>query len=314
MDFTLSTQDLNRYGYRVMTSGAMLENFKKNPVMFYDHNTYRKPIGKWVDIRIEGDKLVATAEFDEEDETALEVERKAEKGMLNAASIGFRIIETSEDPNYLVAGQRRATVTKWELMEASIVAIPANPSCTKKLKSGSTITLSGDASEEELDFILPKIQLEENMKEIALRLGLKADATTEEILAALKAKDDETKAQMLELGEKLGIVTEGNKEQWTRHSLKEVGSMLGFMAKNGTGASTASEEQPAEDKPQPQEDRLSQLIKETQKLNANAGKNDPRAKWTIRDWEKKDPTALLNMKRNDPERYKRLYEETYKTA
>jgi hypothetical protein len=33
----LSDSSLNRYGYRVLTSGMLLEAFKKNPVMLYMH-------------------------------------------------------------------------------------------------------------------------------------------------------------------------------------------------------------------------------------------------------------------------------------
>ena len=34
--------------------------------------------------------------------------------------------------------------------------------------------------------------------------------------------------------------------------------------------------------------------------------------WTIKDWQKNDPNGLLNMLKNDPERYKELYKNTYK--
>ena len=33
----LSDSSLNRYGFRVLTSGMLIEAFKKNPVMLYMH-------------------------------------------------------------------------------------------------------------------------------------------------------------------------------------------------------------------------------------------------------------------------------------
>jgi ATP-dependent Clp protease protease subunit len=41
-------------------------------------------------------------------------------------------------------------------------------------------------------------------------------------------------------------------------------------------------------------------------------KNDGRESWTIRDYEKKDPKALLAIKKDDPETYKEMYDSYYK--
>ena len=62
---TLSTENLNNYGTWLPVSGAQLEDFKRNPVMFYDHQTYKKPIGHWENIRIENGKIIADPVFDE---------------------------------------------------------------------------------------------------------------------------------------------------------------------------------------------------------------------------------------------------------
>lgn len=135
----LSDSSLNRYGYRVLTEGILLEAFKKNPVMLYMHlrdegspiwGDY-KAIGHWEDFQIDGDQLSAVPVFDKVDELSQTIAKKFEAGTFNAASIGIRIIETSSDKSVVVQGQTRETVTKCELMEASIVDVPANANAVR---------------------------------------------------------------------------------------------------------------------------------------------------------------------------------------
>lgn len=135
----LSDSSLNRYGYRVLTSGMRLEAFKKNPVMLYMHLRDEgspiwgetKAIGHWEDIQLEGDVLSAIPVFDKADDLSKVIAAKYEAGTYNAASVGIRIIATSANEDLLVPGQTRETVTESELMEASIVDIPANSNAVR---------------------------------------------------------------------------------------------------------------------------------------------------------------------------------------
>ena len=130
----LSDSSLNRYGYRVLTEGIDYAAFEKNPILLYMHfrdegspfwGTY-KAIGHWKDIQVEDGVLSAEPVFDQVDELSKTIAAKFEAGTFNAASIGIRILATSSEKEFLVPGQTRETVTKCELMEASIVDIPAN--------------------------------------------------------------------------------------------------------------------------------------------------------------------------------------------
>src|SRR3712207_4158923 len=114
----LSDSRLNRYGYRVLTSGMNIEAFKRNPVMLYMHfrdegspiwGNY-KAIGHWEDIQIEGDVLSAIPVFDKVDDLSKEVAAKYEAGTYNAASVGIRIIATSANKDLLVPGDRKSVV------------------------------------------------------------------------------------------------------------------------------------------------------------------------------------------------------------
>lgn len=122
----VSDETENTYGVSVLTSGISLTRFKKNPVMFFSHNTYQPPIGLWKDLRIENTSLSAEPVFDEEDDAAMKLAGKYERGFLKGASIGIRVkeIQRIEDPS----GKKptRRIITKSELMEISLTGNPSN--------------------------------------------------------------------------------------------------------------------------------------------------------------------------------------------
>lgn len=122
--FVLSDETINDRGFIVKTSGIDLERFLKNPVMLYAHKTENGCIGKWENIRIDKDKLIADAVFYEDDELSVNVKNKMEKGFLNACSIGFDVIEMQQINGVDV-------VTKCELYECSICDIPSNKNAVK---------------------------------------------------------------------------------------------------------------------------------------------------------------------------------------
>lgn len=149
----LSDSSLNRYGYRVLTSGLDIEAFKKNPVMLWAHfrdegspiwGNYL-PIGHWEEIEINGDELSAIPVFDLVDETSKVIAAKYEAGTLSAASIGIKIMATSSEKEYMLPGQTRETVTKSELMEASIVDIPANQNAVRLYDRSTSAILAAGA-------------------------------------------------------------------------------------------------------------------------------------------------------------------------
>ena len=127
--FILSDDSVNRYGYRVKTSGIRLEGFRKNPVCLYNHDSWSSmPVGRWEDLEVVENRLIGTPIFDEADETSKVVAAKVASGTLNAASLGFMVhaysldpVPTPEDPDRQIL-----TVTDCELYEVSIVAVPGN--------------------------------------------------------------------------------------------------------------------------------------------------------------------------------------------
>ena len=133
VSFVASSATPDRYGDIIDQKGWILENYKKNPVVLLNHDSNQLPIGKG-NVYIRNDKLTIDVEFDSEDPRAKEVERKAKKGFMNAGSVGFRPLEsksrTELPSNNKYYGQRGMYYSKAELLEVSIVTIPANGEAT----------------------------------------------------------------------------------------------------------------------------------------------------------------------------------------
>ena len=172
LTFILSDESLNSYGFRVLTKGIDLTGFEKNPVMFWNHQSWGTPIGYWDNIRVEGDKLLAEAVFDKDDAFAQSIKSKVEQKILRAASIGFDVIETSTEAPFVLPGQTRATVTKSKIFESSIAGIPGNSNAVILRKDGKSITLNGNsASLSEVLPLLTQQEVKEEIGELILEFG-----------------------------------------------------------------------------------------------------------------------------------------------
>jgi hypothetical protein len=135
--FILSDESVNEYGYRILTNGINLDNFKRNPVMLYAHLRQEAtgkpilPIGKWENIRKEGGQLLAEAYFDMNDPFARSIANKVDQGILNAASVHINMLTLSDDPALQWPGQTLSTIIASELIEVSIADIPGNKNAVR---------------------------------------------------------------------------------------------------------------------------------------------------------------------------------------
>jgi len=125
--FVLHDDTLNTQGFRLLTSGADLTEFQKNPVMLYMHNDWSAPIGRWENIRKDNNRILADPVFDENDPAALQIKSKVDNNFIRMASIGsWPPEDMTDDPTLQLPGQKGPTVTKWKPREASIVPIGSN--------------------------------------------------------------------------------------------------------------------------------------------------------------------------------------------
>lgn len=181
----ITNERLNSYGFRVLTSGGNLEQYQRNPVLLYMHER-GKVIGVMTDLKVENGEITGEPVFDEASELSRQCKKQYEVGSLRMVSAGLDPIETSDSPEMLVEGQTRPTVTKWKLVEVSLVDIGANDDAIVLKSDGTRIELEKDG-----DCLLPllnnKPNIEEtmNLKAIALKLGLPETAEEATVMAKI---------------------------------------------------------------------------------------------------------------------------------
>ncbi len=198
-EVVISTEAVNCYGFRVLTSGIDLKQYKRNPILLYDHKRSSRPIGTVENIRMDGDKVLGTLKFDRIGELSNEIADKWEARTLKMVSAGLDPIESSDDPKYLLPGQTRQTLTKSKLIEVSVTDIGANDDAIRLYKDGNLLELHAGLESEILPLKLhQKIEInnetEKNMKHVLLTLGLPDTAVEADALQAVKALQSENAA------------------------------------------------------------------------------------------------------------------------
>ncbi len=195
--FLISDESINSYGFRVLTEGIDTSLFDKNPIGLWMHKRpwgYDKereplPIGKW-ELAWEGKKLYGYLTFDEDDDFAMKLKGKVDKGIINMVSAGLQLIATSEDRSVLLKGQTRPTVVKCMLLEVSLVDRGSNYNALRLQDiTGSEINLA-DSNDNHLLPLLSDIKNQNDNMEfktlVAKAVNLTADASEADILAAVQ--------------------------------------------------------------------------------------------------------------------------------
>lgn len=130
-EFVLSDDTQDRMGDVINPLGWMLNNFKRNPIALFNHNN-SFPIGTWKNVRIEGNQLVGKLDPAKKgtSERIDEIISLIEQGVLPAVSVGFMPMEYEplKDNSGLFFKEQ-------ELLEVSVVSVPANPSALQVARS-----------------------------------------------------------------------------------------------------------------------------------------------------------------------------------
>jgi HK97 family phage prohead protease len=123
LSFVLSDDTLDRHGDQILASGWQLENFRRAPIALFNHRA-DFPIGRWADLRIVGNALLGKLHLAPEgtSDRIDEIRKLVAAGVLTATSVGFRSLE--QQPRK----EGGTLFTKSELLEASLVSVPSNPS------------------------------------------------------------------------------------------------------------------------------------------------------------------------------------------
>jgi HK97 family phage prohead protease len=123
--FVASTSQLARDGHVLVPSGIQLGNYRRNPVILWQHKP-ETPVARCTQIGIIDGELRGTAEFAPAGASASADEACAlvKSGVVNALSIGFDPLEAEPlDPKHPRGGQR---FLRSELLEISLVSVPAD--------------------------------------------------------------------------------------------------------------------------------------------------------------------------------------------
>lgn len=313
--FIVTDESVNNYGFRILTSGIDTTQFKKNPVGYFmhDRSTWNpkgdEVICRWENLKVEKNGIMmADAVFDEDDEKAMKIATKIEKNFLRMASVGVNPIETSEDKKYLLPGQTRATVTKCELLEISIVDRGGNNNALVKLYDAT----KGD---HELPLIKnTQMELKEQLQKV-LNLGaadnvvdavtaLKADADKgykSKYEALVKANQDRDQA------EAVALVQKAIDGEYIKEDQKETFMAL-FTADHANAKKVVEGLMAGKSPAADPNKKLNDLV---DGLQTGAGAQKPEDKdyeW----YELNDPEALLKMKEEEPEKFMKLFNESLK--
>jgi HK97 family phage prohead protease len=124
ISFIISTDAVDRDGDSIDPKGWELDTYRKNPCVLWSHDYSQPPVAKATSIESTKNGLAATAEFPAKGvypfaDTVYEL---LKGGFLSASSVGFRPIDGAP-----AEGRKGVNYFKQELLEFSIVPVPANP-------------------------------------------------------------------------------------------------------------------------------------------------------------------------------------------
>ena len=304
----ITSNGLNSYGSRVLTEGGDLRQYERNPVLLFMHNRAfsreNLPIGRMEGLRIDGDRLIGTPVFDLNDEFAKRIADKWENGFLRMLSAGIEIIETSSDAGVMLPGQTRPTITRWKLVEVSVVDIGANDEALRLYdQAGTMLKLASGIDNEVLPLLKER---EDNQliikttmnKELLTLLGLQEGATDEQVLATVRGlKEKADKVEAMTLANITAIVDEAVITKKITADKKDHFVNLGKAAGIDSLRETLSLMKPAQ-KP------TEVIVERTEKVE---GKNEV----TFAKLSEVPEAELPKMKEENPAEYARLYKAEY---
>ncbi|MEM9881411.1 MAG: HK97 family phage prohead protease [Planctomycetota bacterium] len=154
IDFVCSSATVDRYGEIVEPAAfrASLPAFLQNPAFPFGH-TYdlrgdqTPTVGRWLSMRVEGDRLVGTAYFKPRG-IGEECWQDYREGNLTSVSVGF-IARAWEMRELTIDGVKKhlRVFTEADLLECSAVLIPANPEARLRAAGFSAPGSTGEAGD-----------------------------------------------------------------------------------------------------------------------------------------------------------------------
>ncbi|GGG33345.1 hypothetical protein [Hymenobacter glacieicola] len=318
---------VNCYGVRVMTAGIDIAQYERNPVMLYMHERDGKQvcavIGNFINLRKEGPVLTGEPLFDEEDEFALLIKGKVDRGFLRACSPLLEVKECSDAPDLLLEGQMLPTATKTKLKEISICDIPGNDGALRlRLADGLWLPEEPTAIAEKLalQFTNLKPQQAPKMQQILSTLKLAAGTSEMDVVAAINKIQNDANANtakiVTDLALKANLVTPDKKDSFLRLASLDPTAALDLLDMSKVASAANGQATPPKDQL-----RLTDVVQQVEEQNKPVDPNAAqspldklltlRADWDARKWEREDPTNWLKLKHEKPDAHAQIYKNYY---
>ena len=146
LDFIATDETVDRYGERILSTGWQLDAFRANPVVVdsHDYSSVLKILGNSPQLTIVDGRMHNRVRFAMDNPLGAIAYKMAAAGFIKSESVGFIPLEWQPAQK---AGDPARTFTKQELLEISLVAIPANPGATIGLALKSGVLASADVRE-----------------------------------------------------------------------------------------------------------------------------------------------------------------------
>lgn len=305
----ISDETQNANGFVLETAGVRLAVYQSNPVLLWAHSANGMPIGRLTDIKVEGNRITALPDFDDDDPIAVLAQSKYEKGYLKGTSVGFlpHAAVVSEDDT------KAPRVIDWTLLELSLVPVPNNPNGLQL--SYHVTEASANAVTQQLAALatLPNPQ-QPTMKGIATQLGLADTATEQDIIAAVDGLQNQLSLRQVDTlvqdakakGHFMDEASEASFRTLAAGNISQAAAFVHTLSAVPTAVSELTAAPVAAPAPATFMSKLSAA------QSAGATNADDRSTWTYLQWSQKDPAGLLDIKRNKPEEYKALAAEYVK--
>ena len=195
VQFTISKEVEDRDGDILRANGVDFTNYMKNPVFLSSHNSREFPLGKVTKFWVEGNSVKAIVYFPTLEELSSDPNNASEKaklvdfcyhcyktGMLNAVSVGFIPLEWTES-------EKGFDILKWELLEFSAVAVPANQDAIAEAVKSFGLDKSVIK-----EYFTTEKSLDEKLNDVEKEL-----AEVKQTVARLTKKLEETEKNLVEL-------------------------------------------------------------------------------------------------------------------
>lgn len=167
--FVITTSDEDRDGDVVVPSGCILDNYARNPLVFFGHQEWEIPIGVCrspsdrITVAPSEDEVQATVYFDKGDSDAMFIHGKCKRKILNATSVAFVPVEAYRRHTGIEKARTHHSdnqdaaswlYKQWDMTELSIVGVPSNPWATQLQKHMRGALR--DSLDKERSFISPR--------------------------------------------------------------------------------------------------------------------------------------------------------------